>query len=85
MLTLLAMPAPERDLGLADAMYDTVTRTILTEPAAPAEDGTTAAAVAFRTVVPRLPALTDIERALMVEWLDRAIGHRAVETRVAES
>ncbi|WP_233518552.1 TetR/AcrR family transcriptional regulator [Streptomyces corynorhini] len=43
--------------------------------AASADDGggTAAAAVAFRTVVPRLPMLTDIERALMSEWLDRAV------------
>ncbi|WP_371667316.1 hypothetical protein OG985_06710 [Streptomyces sp. NBC_00289] len=32
-----------------------------------------AAAVAFRTVVPRLPTLTDAERTLLSEWLDRAI------------
>ncbi|MFD3484257.1 TetR/AcrR family transcriptional regulator [Streptomyces sp. NPDC058665] len=82
-LTLLAMPPQERDPGLADAMYDMVTRSILTRPAGPepaAEpapastgDSTTAAAVAFRTVVPRLPKLTDIERALLSEWLDRAV------------
>jgi hypothetical protein len=45
---------------------------ILTDAPAPAEDSTIAAAVAFRTVVPKLPRLTDIERALMSEWLDRA-------------
>lgn len=67
-LTLLATPSP----GLADAMYETVARTILTDAPAFAEDGPVAAAVAFRTLVPDLPALSDTERALLSEWLDRA-------------
>jgi len=71
-LTLLAMPPQERDLGLTDAMYDAVTASILTDAPALAADGPAAAAVAFRTVVPELPALTDAERALLSEWLDRA-------------
>jgi hypothetical protein len=33
---------------------------------------TTAAVVAFQTVVPQIPALTDTERALLSEWLERA-------------
>jgi AcrR family transcriptional regulator len=73
-LTLLTMPPQSRDLDLSDAMYDTVLRAILTDAPALAGDGTTAAAVAFRTIVPNLPNLTDIERALMAEWLDRATG-----------
>ncbi|MFJ1967412.1 TetR/AcrR family transcriptional regulator [Streptomyces sp. NPDC087903] len=72
-LTLLAMPPRNRDPDLADAMYDTVMRSILTDAPVPAEDSTTSAAVAFRTVVPRLPTLTDAERTLLSEWLDRAI------------
>ncbi|KJK55387.1 TetR family transcriptional regulator [Saccharothrix sp. ST-888] len=71
-LTLLAMAPQDRELDLADAMYDAVMQTILTDAPALAEDGTTAAAVAFRTVVPKLPMLTDAERALLSEWLDRA-------------
>lgn len=67
-LTLLATPSP----GLADAMYETVARTILTDAPAFAEDGPVAAVVAFRTLVPDLPALSDTERALLSEWLDRA-------------
>jgi AcrR family transcriptional regulator len=39
-----------------------------------AANGVTAAAVAFRTVVPELPKLTSAELELMSEWLDRAIG-----------
>lgn len=71
-LTLLAMPPRHRDPGLADAMYDAVTRSILTGSPAVAEHGPTAAAVAFRTVVPELAGLTGTERALLAEWLDRA-------------
>jgi AcrR family transcriptional regulator len=73
-LTLLSTPPEDRDLDLADAMYDAVVQSILTDVPALAQDGTTAAAVAFRTVVPRLPTLTDAERALMSEWLDQATG-----------
>lgn len=71
-LTLLTAPDP--DPGLADAMYEAVTRTILTDAPALAEDGPVAAAVAFRTVVPDLPRLTDTERAMLSEWLNRAAG-----------
>lgn len=71
-LTLLSSPDP--DPGLADAMYEAVTRTILTDVPALAEGGPVAAAVAFRTVVPELPGLTETERAMLSEWLDRAAG-----------
>jgi AcrR family transcriptional regulator len=71
-LTLLSMPPQDRDPGLADTMYETVLRSILTDVPALAASGPTAAAVAFRTVVPELTMLTDTERALLSEWLDRA-------------
>ncbi|MGD0704690.1 MAG: TetR/AcrR family transcriptional regulator [Trebonia sp.] len=71
-LTLLGTAPPDRDLGLADAIYDAVIQAILTDaPALPGE-GATAAAVTFRTVVPDLATLSDAERALLSEWLDRA-------------
>ncbi|MEO3868910.1 helix-turn-helix domain-containing protein [Nonomuraea sp. B12E4] len=71
-LTLLSSPPQDRDLGLADAMYEAVMRQILTDaPALPA-DGTTAATVAFRAIAPKLPMLTDAERTLLSEWLNRA-------------
>jgi AcrR family transcriptional regulator len=76
-LTLLSSPPEERDPDLPDAMYEAVLRTILTGvPALPA-DSTTAVAVAFRAVAPNLPMLTDTERALLSEWLDRAGGNPA--------
>lgn len=73
-LILLSMPPQDRDPGLANAMYDAVMRSILTDVPALAENSPTAAAVAFRTVVPELATLTGTERALLSEWLDRATG-----------
>jgi AcrR family transcriptional regulator len=75
-LTLLAMPPQDRDLALADAMYDAVLQAILTDTPALTNKTPTAAAVAFRTVVPQLPTLTPAERTLLTEWLDRAAAAR---------
>jgi AcrR family transcriptional regulator len=76
LLTLLATPPQHRDPGLADAMYDAVTRVILTDaPPLPAGDAT-AAVVALRAVAPALTGLSDAERALLTEWLDRAVAGR---------
>lgn len=72
--TLLSMAPEDRDPGLADAMYDAVMRTILTDAPALPDESTTAAAVTFRTIVPDLATLSDAERALLSEWLDRASG-----------
>ncbi|MBB5867254.1 AcrR family transcriptional regulator [Allocatelliglobosispora scoriae] len=80
LLTLLATPPERRDHGLADAMYESVTRAILTDvPALPADDAA-AAAIAFRAVAPKLPMLTGAERALLSEWLDRADADPATAT-----
>ncbi|SNT63433.1 transcriptional regulator, TetR family [Streptosporangium subroseum] len=73
-LTLLSTPPEHRDLDLADAMYETVMRSILTDLPTLPTDSATAAAVAFRAVAPELTMLTDAERALLSEWLDRAGG-----------
>jgi len=72
--TLLSMAPQDRDPALADAMYDAVMRTILTDAPALPEESTTAAAVTFRTLVPDLATLSDAERALLSEWLDRVSG-----------
>ncbi|GII76235.1 TetR family transcriptional regulator [Sphaerisporangium rufum] len=71
-LALLATPPRHRDLDLADAMYQAVTRSILTDTPPLPMDDPAAAAIAFRAVAPELPTLTDTERALLSEWLDRA-------------
>ncbi|MET0496260.1 MAG: TetR/AcrR family transcriptional regulator [Actinoplanes sp.] len=73
-LALLDVPAAARDLGLADAMFDAVLGGILeTAPAAPAST-ISSVAITFGTVLPRLPALTDAERTLMAEWLERSLA-----------
>ena len=72
-LALLEQPEHERDPGLADAMFDAVLARTTT--AAPAVPGTSASAVAvtFATVLPGLPGLSEAERAVMAEWLERSL------------
>lgn len=73
--TLLARAPDDRDPDLVDAMWGVAAREVLTEagPVA-AGDGAAVTAVALRAVVGELPALTDAERSLMAEWLDRSIS-----------
>lgn len=78
-LALLARPAPERDLSLVDAMFDVLAAAILTDPPAPGDPSVAAVAVTAAAVLPELPALSDAERALMGEWLDRSLA--ALRTR----
>lgn len=75
-LTILSTPAEQRDPGLADAMLEAILREILIDAPELPDAGPVAAAVAFRTHVPGLGTLSDAERQLLAEWLDRAIGGR---------
>lgn len=70
-LTLLAVPPEQRDLGVADELRDAVLAQVLTD--APAADGGAPLSVvlAMRALVPQLQALSGSERALLDEWLDR--------------
>jgi AcrR family transcriptional regulator len=72
-LALLSMPPDERDPGLTDAMYEAVLREILTDAPEVSGSSPIAAAVAVRALAPRLGMLSDAERKLLSEWLDRAI------------
>jgi AcrR family transcriptional regulator len=72
-LTLLATPPPRRDLQLADAMFEAVCAAILTDVPTIERDDPISTAVAFATLAPGLPVLSEAERALMSEWLDRVI------------
>ena len=74
-LALLASPPDERDAGLADAMLEAVLAAIVVTAPAPAPGGPPAVAVSFATIIPELPALSDAERALLTEWVARAIAH----------
>ena len=72
-LALLDGAADRRDSGFADAMFDSLAASLVrTAPATP-DDGLRTVAIAFGTRIPELPALTDAERALMTEWLNRSL------------
>lgn len=72
--TLLSTPAEQRDSGLAQSMYDAVLRQILTDAPDPAETQPMGAAITLRAVAPRLDMLSEAERHLLTEWLDRIVA-----------
>lgn len=71
--TLLSSEPGHEDPHLGSAMYEAVLRQILSDAPAPAEDGPLASAVAFRAIAPQLDMLSDAERRLLDDWLDRVI------------
>jgi AcrR family transcriptional regulator len=73
-LTLLSTPSEQRDPGLADDLFDAVLRRIVVDAPQLPENEPTASAVALRAIAPQLDMLSDAERLLLGEWLDRAIG-----------
>ncbi|HWC23764.1 MAG TPA: TetR/AcrR family transcriptional regulator [Flexivirga sp.] len=79
-LAILGRPEPDRDLGLADILFDALCQRILTteHPTADAPDGVgaeVAPAVALRASVGDLDVLSAGERTLFAEWLDRIVEH----------
>lgn len=72
--TLLSAPPAHRNPGLGDEMYEAVIRHILTDPPERPDNSPQATAVAFRAIAPDLDSLSDAERHLLSEWLDRAIN-----------
>lgn len=73
-LALLGQAGEQRDPDLADAMLAAVLGEILTSTPVRPDPEPIAVAVAFLAALPRLPALSDAERSLLTEWLDRAIN-----------
>ncbi|GAA0918344.1 TetR/AcrR family transcriptional regulator [Virgisporangium aurantiacum] len=72
--TLLGMPPEQRDPDFSEQMFDAIAASILTgAPVARANDAG-AVAVTFATALPGLPGLTDAERALMAEWINRTLA-----------
>ncbi|MBD8608663.1 TetR/AcrR family transcriptional regulator [Aeromicrobium sp. CFBP 8757] len=71
--TILATPPEQRDRGLADAMLDAVLGQMLTDEPAAAQDDSVSVAVAMRAMAPQLEALSEAERRLLAEWLDRVV------------
>jgi AcrR family transcriptional regulator len=72
--TLLSTPPDQRDPGLAESMFQAVLQQILTGAPARSDGGPVAATVAFRAIAPRLDMLSEAERQLLADWLDRAIS-----------
>ncbi len=72
--SLLCTPPEDRDPGLGDAVYEAVLRQIVTDAPDPGETGPLAVTVAFRAIAPRLDVLSEAERQLLVDWLDRVIA-----------
>jgi AcrR family transcriptional regulator len=75
-LTLLAVPADRRDPGLAEAAREAVIAAITTESPALDSPGPAAAAIALGAALPDATVLTDGERLLLKEWLDRLAASR---------
>lgn len=76
-LMLLSTPPDQRDPGLADDLFDAVLARILTEAREAREARESvpvASAVTMRAITPRLDMLSDAERQLLTEWLDRTIA-----------
>jgi AcrR family transcriptional regulator len=76
LLSVIASPAEQRDLGLITAAREHVIATITTDPADGAADDASdvpARAIALKAALEKDPgdALTPAERALLGEWLDR--------------
>ncbi len=69
--TLIALPDDERDPALSAMARESAIAAVTTEPRGTTDAGPISTAVALRAVVPQLSALTDTERGLLAEWLDR--------------
>lgn len=70
-LTLLKMPEAERDLELSTATREAVIAAITTDAAAPTDRAPRALAAALRAALERTAVLSDGERHLLQELLDR--------------
>lgn len=71
---LLHQPPESRDTSLPDTLLEAVLHAVLTTTPAPPASNLAPLAIAFRTTVPDLPALTDGERRLLTEWVTRTIA-----------
>jgi AcrR family transcriptional regulator len=76
-MSLLAVPVDDRDLGLVDTMLDAVLAVVLVEaPVGRGDAGVVPAAALLRARADDLAVLSAAERSLLVEWLDRVAGAR---------
>lgn len=72
-LTITSSPAAQRSYDLVQAGWETVRNTILVTDPGPVATDARSATVAVRAAAPQLTALSETERALLREWLDRVI------------
>ncbi|MFI0239130.1 TetR/AcrR family transcriptional regulator [Streptomyces sp. NPDC016845] len=70
-LALLALPAELRDTEVSVLAREAVIAAITTDAPAAEAPGPAGAAVALRAALPETTALTEAERTLLREWLDR--------------
>jgi AcrR family transcriptional regulator len=70
-VTQLAVAPSDRDPGLAAAVFDTLLRGISSRAPVGPGGNVVAMVVALRAVAPGITVLTDAERLLFIEWLDR--------------
>lgn len=78
-LTWLSLPADERPPALLGALREAMVTAVTTEKPAVTGAGPAAAALALRATVPEQGVLSNAERQLLDEWLERlAAGDRAV-------
>ncbi|HEY2224219.1 TetR/AcrR family transcriptional regulator [Actinomycetospora sp.] len=70
-LSLIAVPAAERDPGLSEAAREAVIAAITTDAPPAPEPGPVTAAVSLRAALDDVGVLTEAERALLGEWLER--------------
>jgi AcrR family transcriptional regulator len=69
--TLLAIPEDRRDMRLSQLACDAVIAAVTTDVPVVETGGPAAAAITLRAALPAATALTDGERHVLGEWLDR--------------
>lgn len=72
-LTLIALPPGRRDPALSRLARESVITTVTTDvpPYGSRESNAVSSAIALRAVLPEATVLTERERGLLAEWLDR--------------
>ena len=70
-ITLLAKAEEDRDMSVSEIVREAAIAAITTDAPAFESSGPAAAAVALRAVLPEVQSLSDGERSLLTEWLDR--------------
>ena len=73
-MILLGAPVESRDPALAEAMFDAVAASTIVDSAPSGDGADLASMVGFAAQVPELSGFSESERALLAEWVDRAIA-----------